>query len=57
MEYDAWLRQSTTDFEVAKKNYLNKDYYVVAFFCQQAVEKALKLFLLKRIKRFSKSMT
>ncbi|MBI2112191.1 HEPN domain-containing protein [Candidatus Woesearchaeota archaeon] len=57
MEYDAWLRQSTTDFEVAKKNYLNKDYYVVAFFCQQAVEKALTLFLLKRIKRFSKSMT
>jgi len=54
MEYNAWLKQSTKDFEVAKKNYLNKDYYVVAFFCQQAVEKALKALSIKKNKTILK---
>lgn len=37
-----WLEQAEKDFEVAKKNFQLKEWYVVAFFCQQAVEKALK---------------
>jgi HEPN domain-containing protein len=37
-----WLEQAEKDFEVAKKNFKLKEWYVVAFFCQQAVEKALK---------------
>jgi HEPN domain-containing protein len=43
MEYKIWLQQANRDLEVAHRNHNNKDYYVVAFFCQQSVEKALYL--------------
>ncbi|MEW6749192.1 MAG: HEPN domain-containing protein [Candidatus Micrarchaeota archaeon] len=37
-----WWGQAEKDFEAARKNYDIGEYYLVAFLCQQAVEKALK---------------
>lgn len=34
--------QAKKDIEMAEKNFLIKGYYITAFLCQQAVEKALK---------------
>ena len=46
-----WWEQAQKDLEVAEKNLKIEEYYVTAFFCQQAVEKALKaLFILKMAK-------
>ena len=41
-ETKIWWERSKKDLEVAEKNFKNKDYYASAFFCQQAIEKALK---------------
>jgi len=41
-EVKNWIRQSEEDFDSAKANYKIGKHYVVAFFCQQAVEKGLK---------------
>jgi HEPN domain-containing protein len=44
-----WLKQSDSDFDCAEFNFNGGKYYVAAFLCQQAVEKALKaLFLLEK---------
>ncbi len=41
-EVEIWLKQALKDFESAKKNLKIREYYLVAFLCQQAVEKGLK---------------
>ena len=46
-----WWKQAKKDLEVAEKNFEIEEYYVTVFFCQQAVEKALKaLFIIKKSK-------
>lgn len=48
-EIERWLSQSDKDFEAAQYNFKGELYYIAAFLCQQAVEKALKaLFLLEK---------
>ena len=37
-----WLAQAEKDLEMAEKLYESEQYYLVAFLCQQSVEKALK---------------
>ena len=41
-EAENWWKQALKDFEVAGKNLEIDQYYIVAFLCQQAVEKGLK---------------
>ncbi len=43
-----WFEQARKDLEVAKKLLEDSYYYASAFFCQQAVEKALKALYLKK---------
>jgi len=45
-----WLQQSKDDFDAAKFNFNGGKYYVAAFLCQQAVEKALKALFLSENK-------
>jgi len=48
-EIQNWLDQAEDDFDAAKFNFNGKKFYVAAFLCQQAVEKALKaLFLYEK---------
>ncbi len=48
-EVENWWRQAKEDFNSAKFNDFGKKYYVCAFLCQQAVEKALKaLYILEK---------
>jgi HEPN domain-containing protein len=41
-EAELWWRQAVEDLKSAEGNLRIERYYVVAFLCQQAVEKALK---------------
>lgn len=45
-----WWGQAEKDFEAARKNFDIREYYLVAFLCQQAVEKALKAAYIKKLK-------
>jgi len=45
-----WWGQSKKDYEAAKKNFNIGEHYLVAFLCQQAVEKALKAVYIKKMK-------
>jgi len=48
-EIKNWSDQANDDFDSAKFNFNGKKFYVAAFLCQQAVEKALKaLFLYEK---------
>lgn len=47
-------KQAEKDYEAAKRNFDIKQYYLVAFLCQQAVEKALKALYIKKYKRLLK---
>lgn len=48
-EIQNWLQQALDDFDGAVYNFNGKKYYIAAFLCQQAVEKALKaLFLYEK---------
>lgn len=48
-EIQNWLDQSDDDFDGADFNFKGEKYYIAAFLCQQAVEKALKaLFLYEK---------
>ena len=48
-EVKVWLAQSDADFDGAQYNFEGGRYYIAAFLCQQAVEKALKaLFLYEK---------
>ena len=49
-EIEIWLKQAEKDLEAAEKNFKLNEWYLVAFLSQQAVEKALKALLLKKIK-------
>jgi len=41
-EIENWWKQAQEDFDAAKYNFQGKKYYLVAFLCQQTIEKALK---------------
>lgn len=45
-----WWKQAQKDLESAEKNLEIKEYYLVAFLCQQSVEKALKALYIHKIK-------
>ena len=47
-EIENWWEQAQKDFEVAEKLLHCDEYYASAFFCQQAVEKALKATFIKK---------
>lgn len=47
-EIENWWKQAEADLNSAKNSFNSKDYYVCAFLCQQAVEKALKALLFKK---------
>ncbi len=48
-EITQWWNQAEADFDGARFNFDGGKYYIAAFWCQQAVEKALKaLFLLEK---------
>ncbi|MCS7094158.1 MAG: HEPN domain-containing protein [Candidatus Aenigmarchaeota archaeon] len=48
-EAENWFKQSKADLKTAEDCFKDKNYYAVAFFCQQAVEKSLKgLFIVKK---------
>ncbi|MEK6873666.1 MAG: HEPN domain-containing protein [Nanoarchaeota archaeon] len=45
-EIKRWFDQSDNDFDGANYNFNGGKFYIAAFFCQQAVEKALKALFL-----------
>jgi len=47
-EVQNWWKQALLDLESAEKTFKIKIYYISAFLAQQAVEKALKAFLIKK---------
>lgn len=47
-EVRAWREQAIADFHTAEANLKEQCYYASVFFCQQAVEKSLKAYVLKR---------
>jgi len=57
-EAGAWLEQAEEDFESAKGLLSIKRYYLVAFLCQQAIEKGFKALILEKKKEqnFSHSL-
>ncbi len=55
-EVSLWIDQASKDLEVAQKNMILQEYHVVAFYCQQAVEKALKALFI-HIKKESSGAT
>ncbi len=50
-----WWMQAERDLKSAKNALKSKDYYLVAFLCQQAVEKSLKALILHGKREFSLS--
>ncbi len=46
-----WWKQALKDFESAKKNFEIEEWNVVAFLCQQSVEKALKALYIQEKKK------
>lgn len=46
-----WWKQALKDLESARKNLRIKEYHLVAFLCQQSVEKALKALYIHEKKR------
>lgn len=55
MESKSWLKKAEEDFITAKVNFTNKRYDASAFFCQQAIEKALKALEIERLGKFDKT--
>lgn len=53
-ECKKWFKKAKEDLRTAKFNYRGKRYDVVAFFCQQAVEKALKALSIEKTGEFRK---
>lgn len=47
-EVRAWQEQAIADLRTAEVNLSEQRYYASVFFCQQAVEKALKAYVLKK---------
>jgi len=46
-----WWEQAKRDFRVASRTHASRDYDVAVFYCEQAVQKALKAVLLHRTAR------
>ena len=57
IEAGNWIRQSEADIRSATHSYQSKDYYVTAFLCQQAVEKALKAYMIIKKKDAEKFLS
>ncbi len=53
-EAENWFKQSKADLKTAKNSFNSKDYYASIFWCQQAVEKALKSHILEKKSRLMK---
>lgn len=53
-ETKKWIEKARKDLETAEFNYGGERYEVAAFFCQQAVEKALKALSIERKGKFRK---
>ncbi len=51
-EAELFLKQALKDLELAEKNYEVEGYYVCAFLCHQALEKALKALYILIYKKF-----
>jgi HEPN domain-containing protein len=49
-----WLDQAEEDLDGAEFNFHGEKYYIAAFLCQQAVEKALKALLINETANFPK---
>ena len=49
-EVENWWKQAERDLLSARNAFNSKDYYLVAFLCQQTVEKALKALYIKKKK-------
>lgn len=47
-EVENWWKQARRDLTTAENSFDSQDYYASAFWCQQAVEKALKGLIIKR---------
>ena len=53
-EVKNWLEQAGKDLKAAKDNINIHNYNLSSFLCQQAVEKALKSFLIEKTNKFPK---
>ncbi len=53
--FELWWKQAARDLVTAKNNQRNKDYYAASLFAQQAVEKALKAMMIKKLKKLEKT--
>ncbi len=49
-EIQAWINQADDDFDGAEFNFNGRKFYIAAFLCQQAAEKALKALFLEEKK-------
>jgi HEPN domain-containing protein len=54
-EEEEWLGKALHDMETARANFQQNIYDASAFFCQQAVEKALKALYIKKFKKLLKT--
>jgi len=54
-EIKRWLEKAKSDFKQAKDNVHIENYDLASFLSQQATEKALKAYQLKKEKKFSKT--
>lgn len=54
-ETKSWLKKAKEDFETSEVNCKNKRYDASAFFCQQAMEKALKALEIEKLGKFDKT--
>ncbi len=50
-----WLKQAEMDLEAAKANLEIKQFFVVAFYSQQAAEKALKAYAIEKMRETIKT--
>ncbi len=53
-ETKQWVEQAEIDLTTAKHSLSSKDYYAASFWCQQAVEKALKALCIEKTNSFPK---
>ena len=49
-EAELWWKQARRDYRTARNCHASRDYYAAVFFCQQAVEKALKAAVVHRVR-------
>ncbi len=53
-ETSEWISQANEDLETAEYNLTGKKYKAAVFFCQQAAEKAMKAFYIKKFGKLLK---